>query len=89
MRTGLFRKEVLLRNLVLLMDVFNDPKTCLFCNSWPACGLDFAVIIYLNTGSYARKASVSGWLEPSHGVFKLYAMQGAAKCLMYWSVKVN
>ncbi|MBQ4831220.1 HlyD family efflux transporter periplasmic adaptor subunit [Alteromonas sp. MMG017] len=29
--------------------------------------------IYLTTGSYARKATVDGWLEPSHGVLRLYA----------------
>ncbi|ALM92968.1 membrane-fusion protein [Alteromonas stellipolaris LMG 21856] len=29
--------------------------------------------VYLTTGSYARKATVEGWLEPSHGVLRLYA----------------
>lgn len=74
MRTGLFRKEAVDEQsntldgnfLMTPKPVFSAIALLLFV--WIV-----AVIIYLNMGSYARKTSVNGWLEPSHGVFKLYS----------------
>lgn len=74
MRTGLFRKEAVDEQSNTLDGSFlMAPKPvystiALLLIVWIA-----ALVIYLNMGSYARKASVIGWLEPSHGVFKLYA----------------
>ncbi len=74
MRTGLFRKEAVDEQSNTLDGSFlMTPKpvystVALLLIVWIA-----ALVIYLNMGSYARKASVIGWLEPSHGVFKLYA----------------
>ncbi len=71
MRTGLFRKEV-------IDEQSNAVDGRFLMTPKPVYS---AMIIYLNTGSYARKASVSGWLEPSHGVFKLYADARRGKVL--------
>lgn len=74
MRTGLFRKEAVDEQSNTLDGSFlMTPKpvystVALLLIVWVA-----ALVIYLNMGSYARKTSVIGWLEPSHGVFKLYA----------------
>ena len=90
MRTGLFRKEVIDEQSNAVDGRFlMTPKPVYSAIAGLLVVWILAVIIYLNTGSYARKASVSGWLEPSHGVLSSMRMQGAAKCLMYWSVKVN
>ncbi|AFS38918.1 HlyD family secretion protein [Alteromonas macleodii] len=82
MRTGLFRKEVIDEQSNAVDGRFlMTPKPVYSAIAGLLVVWVLAVIIYLNTGSYARKASVSGWLEPSHGVFKLYADARRGKVL--------
>ena len=82
MRTGLFRKEVIDEQSNAVDGRFlMTPKPVYSAIAGLLVVWILAVIIYLNTGSYARKASVSGWLEPSHGVFKLYADARRGKVL--------
>ena len=74
MRTGLFRKEAVDEQANTLDGNFlMTPKPVFSAIALLLIVWIVAVIIYLNMGSYARKASVNGWLEPSHGVFKLYS----------------
>ena len=74
MRTGLFRKEAVDEQSNTLDGSFlMTPKPVFSAIALLLIVWVVAVIIYLNMGSYARKASVNGWLEPSHGVFKLYS----------------
>ncbi len=82
MRTGLFRKEV-------IDEQSNNVEGSFLMTPRPAysavAGLlavwILAVTVYLNMETYARKASVTGWLEPSHGVFKLYSDARRGKVL--------
>ncbi|MBJ2128636.1 HlyD family efflux transporter periplasmic adaptor subunit [Alteromonas sp. IB21] len=74
MRTGLFRKEAVDEQSNTLDGSFlMTPKPVFTAIALLLVVWIVAVIIYLYMGSYARKASVNGWLEPSHGVFKLYS----------------
>ncbi|APD87654.1 hypothetical protein BM527_17000 [Alteromonas sp. Mex14] len=74
MRTGLFRKEAVDAQANTLDGNFlMTPKPVFSAIALLLIVWIVAVLIYLNMGSYARKASVNGWLEPSHGVFKLYS----------------
>ena len=74
MRTGLFRKEAVDEQSNTLDGNFlMTPKPVFSAIALLLIVWIVAVIIYLNMGSYARKTSVNGWLEPSHGVFKLYS----------------
>lgn len=82
MRTGLFRKEVINEQLNTAEGSFlMTPKPIYSVISGLLIAWVVAVAVYLNTESYARKASVSGWLEPNHGVFKLYANARRGKVL--------
>ncbi|PRO67880.1 HlyD family secretion protein [Alteromonas gracilis] len=74
MRTGLFRKEAVDEQSNTLDGSFlMTPKPVFSAIALLLIVWIVAVIIYLNMGSYARKTSVNGWLEPIHGVFKLYS----------------
>lgn len=82
MRTGLFRKEVINEQLNSAEGSFlMTPKPVYSVISGLLIVWVVAVAVYLNTESYARKASVNGWLEPNHGVFKLYANARRGKVL--------
>ena len=82
MRTGLFRKEVINEQLNSAEGSFlMTPKPVYSVISGLLIVWVVAVVVYLNTESYARKASVNGWLEPNHGVFKLYANARRGKVL--------
>lgn len=74
MRKGLFRKDAIehqTRNVLggLLM----TPRPMYMIVTCVLAIWLLAVLIYLNTNQYAKKASVLGWLEPENGVFKLYS----------------
>jgi len=74
MRTGLFRKEVVNEQSNAVDGSFlMTPKPVYSAIAVMLVVWVIAVLIYLNMGTYTRKASVHGWLEPSQGVFKLYA----------------
>ncbi|WP_394222904.1 HlyD family secretion protein [Alteromonas gracilis] len=74
MRTGLFRKEVVDEQSNAVDGSFlMTPKPVYSAIAVMLVVWVVAVLIYLNMGTYTRKASVHGWLEPSQGVFKLYA----------------
>ena len=74
MRTGLFRKDAIDEQSNEVDGSFlMTPKPVYSAIAFVLVVWIAAALVYLNLGSYARKASVDGWLEPSHGVFKLYA----------------
>ena len=74
MRTGLFRKEAIDEQSNEVDGSFlMTPKPVYSAIAFVLVVWIAAALVYLNLGSYARKASVDGGLEPSHGVFKLYA----------------
>ena len=82
MRTGLIRKEVIDEQSNAVEGRFlMTPKPVYSAIAGLLVVWIVALIIYLNTESYSRKTSVSGWLEPSHGVFKLYADARRGKVL--------
>ena len=73
MRTGLFRKEVIDEQSNTVEGSFlMTPRPAYSAVAGLLSVWIIAVSVYLNMETYARKASVTGWLEPSHGVFKLY-----------------
>jgi len=71
---GLFRQQVLekqvdrLRGDILLLPRFSHTAILTLLLIWVV-----AVFIWLTVGSYSRKESVTGWLEPVSGVAKVYA----------------
>ncbi len=74
MRKGLFRKQVAQHQRPKLHgEILMAPQpvftliTCLLV-AWVT-----SVVAYLATSSYARKATVTGWLEPDLGVIRLYS----------------
>jgi membrane fusion protein len=74
MRKGLFRKDAVehqtrnvLGGLLMTPRPMHMIVTCVLA-IWV-----LAVLVYLNTNQYTKKASVLGWLEPENGVFKLYS----------------
>lgn len=82
MRTGLFRKEVVDEQTNAAEGSFlMTPKPVYSVIAGLLIVWIVAVAVYLNTESYARKASVTGWLEPSHGLFKLYSDTKRGKVL--------
>ena len=82
MRTGLFRKEVIDEQSNAVEGSFlMTPKPVYSVIAGMLVVWIVAVGVYLNTESYARKASVTGWLEPNHGVFKLYSDTRRGKVL--------
>ncbi|BBL99988.1 toxin secretion, membrane fusion protein [Microbulbifer sp. GL-2] len=74
MVTGLFRQQVLERQVdrlhgeILLLPRFSHSAILTLLLIWVV-----AVFIWLAVGSYARKESVLGWLEPASGVVRVYA----------------
>ena len=73
MRKGLFRHQAMQPTSPFQGELLMTPRpshmgiTAILL-LWIVC-----LGVYLTTGSYARKATVEGWLEPSHGVLRLYA----------------
>lgn len=73
MRKGLFRQEaVSAQNSKTQGRLLMTPKPALMLLTTTIFIWVVAVITYMNTTSFSRKASVLGWLEPATGVFKLY-----------------
>jgi membrane fusion protein len=82
MRTGLFRKEVIDEQSNTVEGSFlMTPRPAYSAVAGLLAAWILAVTVYLNMETYARKASVTGWLEPSHGVFKLYSDARRGKVL--------
>ncbi|MBT3136538.1 HlyD family secretion protein [Alteromonas sp. ALT199] len=82
MRTELFRKEVIEEQSNAAVGSFlMTPKPIISAIAGLLVTWIVAVVVYLNMESYSRKASVNGWLEPSHGVFKLYSDARRGKVL--------
>lgn len=82
MRTGLFRKEVIDEQSNTVEGSFlMTPRPAYSAVAGLLAVWILAVTVYLNMETYARKASVTGWLEPSHGVFKLYSDARRGKVL--------
>lgn len=82
MRTGLFRKEVINEQSNTVEGSFlMTPRPAYSAVAGLLAVWILAVTVYLNMETYARKASVTGWLEPSHGVFKLYSDARRGKVL--------
>lgn len=82
MRTGLFRKEVINEQSNTVEGSFlMTPRPAYSAVAGLLAVWIIAVTVYLNMETYARKASVTGWLEPSHGVFKLYSDARRGKVL--------
>jgi len=73
MRKGLFRQEaVSAQNSKTQGRLLMTPKPAFMLLTTAIFIWVVAVITYMNTTSFSRKASVLGWLEPATGVFKLY-----------------
>ena len=73
MRKGLFRQEaVSAQNSKTQGRLLMTPKPAFMLLTTAIFIWILAVIVYMNTTSFSRKASVLGWLEPATGVFKLY-----------------
>jgi membrane fusion protein len=73
MRKGLFRQEaVSAQNSKTQGRLLMTPKPAFMLLTTAIFIWVVAVIVYMNTTSFSRKASVLGWLEPATGVFKLY-----------------
>lgn len=72
--TGLFRQQAMERQAdrlhgeVLLLPRLSHTLVLVFLLLWVV-----AALCWLTTGSYARKETVQGWLEPSSGVVRVYA----------------
>ena len=73
MRKGLFRQEaVSAQNSKTQGRLLMTPKPAFMLLTTAIFIWILAVIVYMNTTSFSRKASVLGWLETATGVFKLY-----------------
>ena len=72
--SGLFRQQVVERQAdrlhgeILLLPRFSHSLMLGILIVWV-----IALIVWLVTGSYARKESVEGWLEPASGMVRVYA----------------
>lgn len=74
MRKGLFRQQAIEQQCSPIAGtLLVTPRTSFMVTTIVLIAWLIAVLLYLNTSSYARKASVSGWLESSQGVQKVYA----------------
>jgi membrane fusion protein len=74
MRKGLFRKEAMdHQSSALTGRLLMTPKPAFMVIAAVLVVWLLVVIVFLIQGSYARKASVQGWLEPDSGVYKLHA----------------
>lgn len=73
MRKGLFRKEAVnAQNTKTEGRLLMTPKPAYMFLTVIISAWVIVVLAYLNTVTFSRKASVTGWLEPAGGVFKLY-----------------
>lgn len=76
MRSGLFRQQAIAhQRLGFRGGLLMTPKPSYM---FATCVLIMWVVLvglFLSTNSYARKTTVTGWLEPSHGIQKVYAEQ--------------
>ncbi|MFA0813689.1 HlyD family secretion protein [Microbulbifer epialgicus] len=72
--TGLFRQQAIERHTdrlhgeILLLPRFPHIVILTLLLTWVA-----VVIIWLSSSSYARKESITGWLEPASGIVRVYA----------------
>lgn len=74
MRKGLFRKEAIgHQSTAITGRLLMTPKPVFMILAAMLVTWMLVVIVFLMQGSYARKTSVQGWLEPHGGVYKLYA----------------
>mgnify|MGYP000324285440 CR=1 FL=1 len=74
MRKGLFRKEAIAHQSTAITGrLLMTPKPAFMAIAAVLVIWLMVVIVFLMQSSYARKASVQGWLEPHGGVYKLYA----------------
>lgn len=74
MRKGLFRQQAIEQQCSPIAGtLLVTPRTSFMVTTIVLIAWLIAVLLYLNTSSYARKASVSGWLQSSQGVQKVYA----------------
>lgn len=73
MRKGLFRHQAIQPTSPFQGDLLMTPRPSHMGITAILLLWIVGVGIYLTTGSYARKATVEGWLEPSHGVLRLFA----------------
>ncbi|WP_420934082.1 HlyD family secretion protein [Alteromonas sp. A081] len=74
MRKGLFRKEAIDHQSTAISGrLLMTPKPAFMLLAALLMAWLLVVIVFLMHGSYARKTSVQGWLEPNGGVYKLYA----------------
>lgn len=75
MVTGLFRSQVLQRQAdrlqgdILLLPRLSHTVILLSLLLWLS-----AVVVWLTTSQYTRKATVPGWIEPSGGIVRLYGV---------------
>jgi len=73
MRKGLFRQEAVdAQNTKTEGRLLMTPKPAYMFLTAIISTWVIVVLAYLNTATFSRKASVTGWLEPAGGVFKLY-----------------
>ena len=74
MRKGLFRQQAIeQQRSPITGTLLVTPKTSFMVTTVVLIAWLVAVLLYLNMSSYARKASVNGWLQSSQGVQKVYA----------------
>jgi len=74
MRKGLFRQQAIEQQRSPITGTFLvTPRTSFMVTTVVLVAWLIAVLLYLNMSSYARKASVNGWLQSSQGVQKVYA----------------
>ena len=74
MRKNLFRHQATTHQTSAIQgDLLMTPKPSYIAITGILLIWILGISIYLTTGSYQRKATVTGWLEPTQGVHKLYA----------------
>ncbi|MDO6567971.1 HlyD family efflux transporter periplasmic adaptor subunit [Alteromonas sp. 1_MG-2023] len=73
MRKGLFRHQAMQPASPLQGELLMTPRLSHMVITAVLILWIVGLGIYLTNGSYARKATVEGWLEPSQGVLRLYA----------------
>ena len=76
MRKGLFRQQAIDQQCSPIAGtLLVTPRTSFMVTTLVLIGWLIAALLYLNMSSYVRKASVSGWLQSSQGIQKVYAAQ--------------
>lgn len=74
MKNSLFRDEAIQHQLKKLDgDILVKPGIPYVLTSLILIGWLIAVVVFLTTQEYSRKATVTGWLEPASGVIRHYA----------------